>query len=83
MGEHRVSIKISFEMHGHKAEQDSWVNWSDDVPQRWAEWIEAQHEKAMDRYLDAQFKDEERRAAERENAERLEFERLKAKFGNA
>lgn len=86
MGEHRFSIKIEFSMHGHEDKLDAWWNFSDGsspvegVDHRVIEWLQAQHEKAMDKYLDAQYSAEERRGAERENAEREELARLKAKY---
>jgi len=80
MGDHRVSIKIQFEMHDHKAKDDFWLNWSDGIPERISTWVQNQKEIAMDGYLAEQFKDAERREAEAEEAERKELERLKGKY---
>jgi hypothetical protein len=84
MGEHRISLKIEFSMHGHTDKMDAWWNFTErDVPgvdYRAIEWLQSQYEKAMDKYLEAQFSADMRRQAEVENREREEFERLKAKF---
>lgn len=86
MGDHRVSIKIQFEMHGHKDTWDSWLNWSDTIPERVTEWIMRQKEKAMDNWFEEEYGREQMEAAKRENHEREELARLKAKYeqnGNA
>lgn len=87
MGDHRINLKITFEMHGHKEELDAWWNFSaGDVPgvdHRAIEWLQAQYEKAMDSYLDDQFSDETRRQAEIERTEREILERLKDKYETA
>lgn len=85
MGDHRVSIKATFEMHGVKEKLDWWLNWSDEIPQRVSDWVEQQKEKAMQKLLaeDAEYQEQkarEQRAADEAN-ERAEYERLKAKFG--
>lgn len=80
MGDHRVSIKIEFEMHGHKDKWDAWLNWSDSLPERVAEWIVEQKECAMNRWFAANEDAEARAAAELENRERQELERLKLKY---
>lgn len=86
MGDHRISIKIDFDMHGHHDKLDVWWNFSEqDVPgvdYRVIEWLQKAHEKAMDKYLDAQFSREERAAAEREEAERKLLSKLKDKYEN-
>ena len=84
MGEHRFSIKIEFEMHGHKDKWDAWLNFSErDVPHidhRVVEWLQEQHMRAMDNWFDAEADEATRRKAEIENSERKELERLKAKY---
>lgn len=81
MGDHRVSIEIQFEMHGHKAKHEMWVNWSGAVPASIADWIEAQKAKAMDKWFEAEDLEEERRAALVEKSEREQLARLKEKYG--
>jgi hypothetical protein len=80
MGDHRISLKAEFEMHGHKAKIDQWVNYSENYVDEIAEWLRYQIEIGMDRYMDAQFGIEAAADAEREAAERAEYERLKKKF---
>lgn len=84
MGDHRISLKIQFSMHGHKDHLDAWWNFTErDVPgvdYRAIEWLQEQYEKAMDKYMDAQCSAEERNRAEIENAERETLARLKAKY---
>lgn len=80
MGDHRVSIKIEFEMHGHEAKHDCWLNWSESVSPGIAEWIEDQHDKAMEKWFEAEGLQNERRAALVEKAEREQLELLKAKY---
>lgn len=80
MGDHRVSIKIEFEMHGHKNKFDAWLNWRDALPQEAAEWIQEQKEIAMDLWFAAHEDAELRIRAEAENWEREELARLKAKY---
>jgi hypothetical protein len=84
MGDHRASIKVKFEMHGHKAEQDWWINWHDEgegCDRRIIDWFRAQSGIAMSRY-DAAMAEHfaEQHKAETEAAERAELERLKAKY---
>jgi len=59
MGDHRASIKIEFEMHGHKAKTDMWINWFVDdhsgVDQRVIDWLAAHARKAMDKYAEAEY----------------------------
>lgn len=84
MGDHRVSIKATFEMHGVKDKIDWWLNWSDDIPQRVHDWVEGQKEKAMQKFWDEDAEYQERKVREQKEAEdtkeRAEYERLKAKF---
>lgn len=80
MGDHRVSFKITFEMHNHKKTWDAWLNWSDSIPEQVAEWFEEQHSKAMDNWFNAECAREDRARAEAENREREELARLKAKY---
>jgi hypothetical protein len=80
MGDHRVSIKLEFSMHGHEAKNDWWLNWSDNIPERVAEWVEGQKSKAMDKYFEAENLEEERRAALLEDVEREQLAKLKAKY---
>lgn len=80
MGDHRISFKATFEMHGHKAAADQWINYSENWPQKIAEWLEAEISVAMAKYFDAQYDIEKVARAEQENAERDELARLKAKY---
>lgn len=80
MGDHRISFKAEFEMHGHKSSVDQWVNYSENWPQTIAEWLEAQVQIAMDHYFDAEHDLGQIAQAERENAERDELARLKGKY---
>jgi hypothetical protein len=80
MGDHRVSIKIEFSMHDHKAKHDCWLNWSDSIPEQMAEWIAEQKEKAMDGWFAANDDAEARAAAEVEQRERKKLAELKAKY---
>lgn len=84
MGDHRIGLKIEFSMHGHTEKLDAWWNFSErDVPgvdHRVIEWLQAQYEIAMDKYLEAECSAEERMRAEAENHEREELARLKAKY---
>lgn len=80
MGDHRVSIKLEFSMHGHEAKNDWWLNWSDSVPQRVAEWVEENKDKAMAKFMETQFEAQERVDAITENLEREQLAKLKAKY---
>lgn len=80
MGDHRISLKIEFAMHGHEAKIDHWVNYSPNIVDETAEWLRAQIEKGMDRYLAAEFEADIVHKSEIEAAEREELKRLKAKF---
>jgi hypothetical protein len=80
MGDHRVNIKIEFEMHGHKTKHDMWVNWSGAVPASISDWIETQKDKAMEIWFEAEDLEAERKAATVENAEREQLAKLKAKY---
>lgn len=80
MGDHRVSLKVDFHMHGHEAKIDQWVNYTPDYVEKTADWLRRQIEIAMDRYMDAEYDRDMARNAEVEDAERKELERLKAKY---
>lgn len=80
MGDHRVSIKIEFSMHGHEVKHDCNLNWSDSIPERFAKWIEDQHGKAMSLWYEAEWDAEDQRNAEIERQERDDLARLKAKY---
>lgn len=80
MGDHRVSIKIEFEMHGHKAKQDCWLNWSDNIPSDFSEWIEEQKIIAMEKWLDQDDRREKKRLKEIELLEREQLKKLKEKY---
>jgi uncharacterized protein (DUF2225 family) len=80
MGDHRVSIVISFDMHGHKANKDMWLNWSDTIPEMLTEWLEQQHDKAMDKWLDQDNRREKKRVSEIEKLEREQLKKLKEKY---
>ena len=84
MGDHRISLKITFEMHGHKDELDAWWNFTEhDVPgvdYRVIEWLQEQYDEAMSNYMDAQCATEIRQQAETENVEREMLAKLKTKY---
>lgn len=80
MGDHRISIEIKFEMHGHKAKYECWLNWSDNIPDQISDWIKEQKEIAMDGYFNEQYEHEMYNLAIRENAERDKLIELKAKY---
>mgnify|MGYP001579130458 CR=1 FL=1 len=84
MGDHRISLKIEFSMHGHTDKLDAWWNFSEHdvqgIDYRAIEWLQQQYEKAMDNYLEAQCSAEEKRQAEIENIEREQLAKLKAKY---
>ena len=84
MGEHRVTIRIIFEMHGHKADSgEMYLNGSRDecVPRTVMDWLWEQHTTAMALYDEAQdMAQAEKTRAMVEKAERAELARLKAKY---
>lgn len=80
MGDHRVSIKATFQMHGIEDAWDCWLNWSDDLPEQFAEWIRRNQRKAMAKYNEATFTVEERNAKLTRDRELAELARLKAKY---
>ena len=80
MGDHRISLKVEFEMHGHKAKIDQWVNYTPNYADGIAEWLRLQIEKGMDNYLEAEYEADILRKTEIEAAERAQLERLKAKY---
>lgn len=80
MGDHRISLKIEFEMHGHKAKIDQWVNWTPDYPDEIRDWLQAQIEIGRCRFFDAEYDAEMIAKAKEENEERTELARLKEKY---
>ena len=80
MGDHRISLKVDFEMHGHKAKIDQWVNYTPNYAEQIAEWLREQIEKGMDRYLDAEYEADILHKTEIEAAEREQLAKLKAKY---
>ena len=81
MGDHRASVKITFEAHGITRKFDAWINWfpdSNGVDQRVVDFFRETWEECMAVY-DEQV--EEYHAKERERAEQAEYRRLQAKFG--
>jgi hypothetical protein len=84
MGDHRASVKIEFEMHGHSAKCDLWVNWFDNgcgIDQRIVDWFGEQSGIAIEKYrdeLEAFYASREK--ATTEEAEKAELARLKAKY---
>ena len=84
MGDHRMTIRIHFKMHGHEADSgEMWINGSSDqaIPHIVEEWFEAQHSMAMFLYEEELNKKSEEQFKEIiENAERQELARLKAKY---
>mgnify|MGYP001600044143 CR=1 FL=1 len=85
MGDHRATIKISFDIHGKKHEQEWWINYSPDeitgVDPRIADWFSECWTEAKARYDEqvAEYFAREH-AAEIEAAERAELLRLKEKY---
>lgn len=80
MGDHRISLKAEFSMHGHTAKIDQWVNYSENYVEEIAEWLRTQIEIGMDRYLEVEHGADILRKSKVEAAERAELERLKAKY---
>lgn len=83
MGEHRVSIKIQFSMHGFENEWDAWLNWSDTIPEQVADWIEKQKDEAMSRWWNVQEEYTLYDRALAENEERDLLKQLKEKYDAA
>lgn len=84
MGDHRVSIKINFEMHGLKKKYDAWLNWSDCIPEDISSMIEKWKDDAMDKFYaeDEKYraKQEKLKLMQVENEERALLEKLKEKY---
>jgi hypothetical protein len=85
MGDHRISLKIEFRMHGHKADLDAWWNFTashevDGIDYRAVEWLRQQHAIAMGRFFEEQYGRVALDEAHRENEERKQLMRLKAKY---
>ncbi len=84
MGDHRVSIKINFEMHGLKRKHECWLNWSDGIPEDFSRMIESWKDEAMERFLqeDMDYQEELRQQKLRqvEKEERATLKRLKEKY---
>jgi len=45
MGDHRVSIKITIEMHDKKEKMDAWINWSENIGEEYGQWIQDKIDK--------------------------------------
>lgn len=87
MGDHRASIVIKFDMHGHEAKTDMWINWSPQYPggcdQRIIDFFEENSSMAMAKYHEAHYEHlENLRAKETKEKELKELDRLKAKYEN-
>lgn len=80
VGDHRFTLKAEFSMHGHKDKIDWNLNWSDNIPERVADWIETNHQKGMDNWYQAEWTADQRRQADIEDRERDELARLKEKY---
>ena len=83
MGDHRATIKVEFDMHGHKAKQEMYINWDyhSGCDRRVVEWFEEQSAAAMEKWHAEQYKaNEQVRAVELERTERAELARLEAKY---
>lgn len=80
MGDHRISLKVKFEFHGHKAEIDQWVNLTPDYADEIGRWLQEQIDIGMDKYWDEEYDIKKLREAEEEDAERSELLRLKQKY---
>ncbi len=88
MGDHRASVTIHFEFHGHKASiDDAWWNWSPDssgypgVDQRVLDFFRAATEAGMQRWdkqMEQYWENELKESTER--SERKQLETLKAKY---
>lgn len=86
MGDHRASIKIEFEMHGHKKKTDMWINWWPDdwtgVDRRVTEWVKEQADIAMNKWLSKENRREKQAIVETERKEREQLAALKQKYEN-
>ena len=80
MGDHSVSLKVEFEMHGVQKTHACWVNWTDQFPENIANMIRGWSEDAFDAFHETQWSAEERQNADIEKREREEFARLKQKY---
>lgn len=80
MGDHRIILKVQFEMHGHKAQLDQWVNWTPDYPDKIRDWLQEQIEIGQGKFFDSQYDAEMVEKARSEHVEREELARLKMKY---
>ena len=84
MGDHRASVKITFEMHGVKKEADMWINWNDNgdgIDNRIVEFFWDASTEAMHAYdLEMTIYRIEQQRKEKEQYDREEYERLKKKY---
>ncbi len=83
MGDHRPTITVDFEMHGHKAHYDyGWRNWGwDGSADEIADWIRKQAEIAYGIWREQIEEDHAEQAkAAAEKAEREQLAKLKAKY---
>lgn len=40
MGDNRISLKITIEMHDKTKKMDAWINWSEYVGENYGNWIQ-------------------------------------------
>ena len=87
MGDHRVTIRIILDFHGHKADSGEmylnwWSNAGGELPGGARDWLAKQHTEGMARFHTRQREDEERQEARRmEEVDKKTYARLYAKFG--
>ena len=80
MGDHRISLKVEFKMHGHEANIDQWVNWTPNYADRIHDWLVEQIDIGRGKWFDAEFDAQMIREAEVERSEREQLELLKEKY---
>lgn len=86
MGDHKATIKISFDLHGKVYKMDSWINYSghDGVDRRVIDFFEHSWNDAYARYQDEIYKSEtETREKQKLEDEVKELARLKEKYEGA
>ena len=87
MGDHRASVKLSFDMHGVKKETEMWINYYPNecgIDSRIIEFFEECHMEAMEKWHEMSRKAEEKenKLAD-EQRDLREFRRLSKKYANS
>jgi hypothetical protein len=87
VGDHRATVKISFDFHGKVYEMDSWINWTDygsecsGVDQRVIDFFREAAADGLARYnLEVLDYWAEQAKKRQETSERAELVRLKGKY---